>query len=68
MGHFELLFLQDVEAMDCVHDIIPGGPDPVVEQGASFFFMKRLIGEQVIHNACGGAAERVWQDTVDPDT
>ena len=54
--------------MDCVHDVIPGGSGPVVDQGAAFFFKERLVGEQVIHNACGRAAEGVSQDTVDPDT
>ncbi len=67
MGHFELLFFQDVVSVYSVHDLVFGSINPVANERTAFFFIEGFIGKQIFHDACGRKAKGICKDTVDTD-
>ena len=63
----ETLFAEDVTAADGVEDLFIRSLDAAMDERKAFFFVKRLVRKEVIHDAGSRLAERVRKDTVEAD-
>ena len=68
MGKLKTLFAEDLTAADGAGDLFTGSLDTAMDEGKAFFFVKRLVRKEVIHDAGSGPAERVCKDAVKPDS